>query len=1076
MQKKQINSIAVFLKTMALFFLGLSVANAQILRNGSCWNDNVGWINMSGVDLDAATNTFSGDATIVDGSYNGNSFVNGTIGFTTQNGTAIQVNMDKVNLDANGNYLIKGKTFSEQIGWVFADHGGANPAAVKPNGELTGNFWSDDFGWIHCSGDEIGVNNSQIWNLAEVLVSDTNLSNIFEKGGSTTFDVRLVSQPASAVILDVSVGSGATLDKTQLIFTTANWDQNQTVTVTSVNDTLINPGRTDTVTVHVNDAASDDSYDPILDKNISLAFANDDMPQPAAVSPVLTAGTDHGFNATDGLTNDTSPDLRFDCLNAGDVIHFYIDGNAVGTYSCSAAGTFAQTIDIATQYPNKIFDGGATSNVTVGYKQSKVGGDESPIRTYTVVPDTVKPTVGVLSPTNNSYNTTSSVTIGYQASGTTRLWITDENNVTVANIVENATAPSTMVPGSVAISGVAEGIHIYTLHGMDTSGNLATTQSVTVVQDTTAPATPATPPVLDSASDTGTLNSDAITKDNTPTYNTDCTNGDTVKLKIDGTVVAQGQCTGTTFAITPSTALSDGVHSVVYFTQDPAGNTSGDSPDVNVTIDTQTPTPTATVAPNMDASVTVSGTVEGNSTVTVTFPEGSSKNVVADVNGSYSATSDLPQDSGTVVVLSKDIAGNSSSSTNSSYTKNDSDNDGLPDAFDPNPNNPDTDGDGILDGADADVNGDGIIDNGTDTDGDGINDAADADADGDGVIDTGKTDADGDGVADSHDPVDNTKDSDNDGLPDALDPNPNNPDTDGDGILDGADADVNGDGIIDNGVDTDGDGINDAADADADGVIDTGKTDADGDGVADSHDPVDNTKDSDNDGLPDALDPNPNNPDTDGDGILDGADVDVDGDGVNDNGIDTDGDGINDRSDADANGDGVIDPGKSDIDGDGVADSHDPVNDNWYRVSEDTDTGDKVVTHTSASSEVRVSNFFTPVIDTHNDNILIGVTQADVAPPDIGDTTMPECSSVTYKAFVNIYKDKRVKTGFDRDGVDCNQQTKDPTATQAVRFAPGTKARLREPSVEEKSKYGNSNMVIVDDVVLEDDDLTLGEI
>ena len=57
----------------------------------------------------------------------------------------------------------------------------------------------------------------------------------------------------------------------------------------------------------------------------------------------------------------------------------------------------------------------------------------------------------------------------------------------------------------------------------------------------------------------------------------------------------------------------------------------------------------------------------------------------------------------------------------------------------------DTDGDGIPDGVDADIDGDGVTDNGTDTDGDGIKDVADADVDGDGVVDNG-TDTDGDGI------------------------------------------------------------------------------------------------------------------------------------------------------------------------------------------------------------------------------------------------------------------------------------------------------------------------------------------
>jgi len=235
----------------------------------------------------------------------------------------------------------------------------------------------------------------------------------------------------------------------------------------------------------------------------------------------------------------------------------------------------------------------------------------------------------------------------------------------------------------------------------------------------------------------------------------------------------------------------------------------------------------------------------------------------------------------------------------------------------------DSDGDGIPDNVDADVNGDGILDNGTDTDGDGIIDIADSDVNGDGIIDNGP-DNDGDGINNEYD-----NDDDNDGLPDALDPNDNNPDTDGDGILDGADADVDGDGVVDNGIDTDGDGINDNSDADVDGdgVVDNG-VDSDGDGISDEHDPVDNSADADHDGLPDALDPNDNNPDTDGDGILDGADADVNGDGVVDNGIDTDGDGINDFHDEDDDNDGVpdaLDPDSTnaDTDGDGIPDGAD---------------------------------------------------------------------------------------------------------------------------------------------------------
>jgi hypothetical protein len=166
-------------------------------------------------------------------------------------------------------------------------------------------------------------------------------------------------------------------------------------------------------------------------------------------------------------------------------------------------------------------------------------------------------------------------------------------------------------------------------------------------------------------------------------------------------------------------------------------------------------------------------------------------------------------------------------------------------------------------------------------------------------------------------------DADNDGLLDIDDPDDNNPDTDGDGIPDGADADVDGDGVLDNGTDSDFDGINDASDIDQ-----VSGGDSDGDHIADSVDTIDNRADADGDDLPDDLDPNDANTDTDGDGIPDGADVDVNGDGIPDNGVDTDGDGVNNYADVnshpgatDTDGDGVIDTFDMDIDGDGIPNS-----------------------------------------------------------------------------------------------------------------------------------------------------------
>ena len=299
-----------------------------------------------------------------------------------------------------------------------------------------------------------------------------------------------------------------------------------------------------------------------------------------------------------------------------------------------------------------------------------------------------------------------------------------------------------------------------------------------------------------------------------------------------------------------------------------------------------------------------------------------------------------------------------------------------------------------------------------DLDGDGIIDAADLDDDGDGIPDTteGSDDTDADGVPDYLD-----IDSDNDGIPDAIEVlpegvvrNPMGVDADRNGIDDGfgaglAPAATAGDTPDYRDVDSDDDGVLDLVeghDANRDGRNDFGLVagdqgrippagfgDADGDGLDDRYDTADRRDvsaevnarassaalsnsdndgprdwrdtdddgdglptlqegggDADEDGVPDYLDPDMPFVDTDGDGL---TDADEEMFGTNPNLADTDRDGVNDaievrggRTDArlpDSDGDGLCDGNLSvvrtcdageDINGDGVVDPDetDPAN------------------------------------------------------------------------------------------------------------------------------------------------------
>ncbi|HVV87883.1 MAG TPA: hypothetical protein VHE35_32810, partial [Kofleriaceae bacterium] len=285
----------------------------------------------------------------------------------------------------------------------------------------------------------------------------------------------------------------------------------------------------------------------------------------------------------------------------------------------------------------------------------------------------------------------------------------------------------------------------------------------------------------------------------------------------------------------------------------------------------------------------------------------------------------------------------------------DSDNDGLPDVSEAGHDDPDANGDGMVDcpgGFGANGLCDGLEttpDSGTidytvaDTDGDGVDDFRDLDSDDDGISDLGEngttcTDADANGVCDGGD-------RDHDGIPDSADHTtgfgaggyPTPPDTDGDSMPDYQDLDSDGDSIFD--IDEAGYGD---ADANNDGMADGG--DEDGDGIRDTVD------DSDLDGVPDSMDNDPSRfggagpgLDTDGDGTPDQLDTDADGDTIPDHDeagprpvdpVDTDGDGTPDFQDPDSDNDSHADgmdncrltanSDQIDTDGDGLGDVCDP--------------------------------------------------------------------------------------------------------------------------------------------------------
>lgn len=265
----------------------------------------------------------------------------------------------------------------------------------------------------------------------------------------------------------------------------------------------------------------------------------------------------------------------------------------------------------------------------------------------------------------------------------------------------------------------------------------------------------------------------------------------------------------------------------------------------------------------------------------------------------------------------------------------DYDNDGLTNSKEKelgtDPQIPDTDGDGLLDGEEfLTYHSDPLK---KDTDDDGLDDYKEVTET---KTDPSKADGDSDGLKDGEELARKT--------------DPMNPDSDDDGLLDGEEVNkYETNPLV---ADTDKDGLTDGDEAQSYNT-DPKAMDTDGDGLNDG-DEVNKHKtnpaqaDSDQDGLKDGLEVNthntdPNKPDTDGDGLMDGAEVnehgsdpskvDSDNDGLTDGdevrkyktnpvSNDTDRDGLTDGDEVNKH---KTDPAMKDTDGDDLTDG-DEVN------------------------------------------------------------------------------------------------------------------------------------------------------
>ncbi|MBO6662228.1 Calx-beta domain-containing protein [Roseivirga sp.] len=532
--------------------------------------------------------------------------------------------------------------------------------------------------------DNVGLGTIENDDAAGFTITETaGSTEITEAGGTDSFDVVLDAEPLSDVVISITSGDTGegTVSASTLTFTTANWNTAQTVTVTGVDDDIIDGTQSFNITLAVEDASSDDVYDAVADQIVNVDNSDDDVAG-FTISKITATVSETG--TTDQFT------VVLDAEPASDVV-INVSSNDTGEATVgSSALTFTsinwdtpQTV-VITGTDDAIEDGHVMSTITlsidVAASDSDFGGLADQTVTVTTnddddltAPSGYSVTLGDALVGDAEVTTTTFTFAGAEIGTTYNYTVSSDNggtNVTGSGTIVTATDQVTLAD----LSGLNDGTLTLSVTLTDASTNTGTAATDDTVLDTTAPVAPIVTSVSD---DTGSSASDGITSDNTPSVNGTAEANSTVEVFVGGTSVGTTTADGSgnwTLDYTGANPLTDGTIAVTANATDAAGNTGVTSTAVNVTIDTTAPAAATfsgitndTGASSSDAiindmsSVTISGMAEANATFDLTFNGVTYSGLSVDGSGNWSLdiSNALTEDATeTVTVTVTDAAGN----------------------------------------------------------------------------------------------------------------------------------------------------------------------------------------------------------------------------------------------------------------------------------------------------------------------------------------------------------------------------------------------------------------------------------
>ena len=395
------------------------------------------------------------------------------------------------------------------------------------------------------------------------------------------FTVTQTNPSSVDTVLSYSVGGTATAgsDYTPLSgsVTIPAGATTATIVVPVIDDLLTEPTETVSVTlIGITAGNSAVLLDPSsANRTATLNILDNDI----STTIDLADASDSGVSNTDNITNVAAPTFTGVAPpNAAIVV--FDSGVVVGSTTANSTGAWSLvSVPLADGVHSLMAQANLGANVT-----------NSPVLLVTIDTQTSTPTISGITPDNGSSSTDGITNVGsFSLSGTAEM----NSAVTVFQGGVNlgvTNADSTGHWKFTVVGPLANGASVfYNARAADVAGNVSALSTAFNVQiDTAPPPTPSVPDLTD-ASDHGVSNTDNLTNVNIPVFTSQGEVGSTISLFDGATPVGSGVVNSAGVATIVTSVLADGPHTITAQSADVAGNLSGFSGPITVTIQTVPP-------------------------------------------------------------------------------------------------------------------------------------------------------------------------------------------------------------------------------------------------------------------------------------------------------------------------------------------------------------------------------------------------------------------------------------------------------------------------------------------------------